>query len=198
MLFLKANALVAARHSELRRAYAAWPWPHFVEWPASVGMLAVNRPGSGGDRLCWAAFPRPDSRDLVELNQKLRWYQTAPVEVAFARQVRFSKLPRALRRLVWWWNLNMAGAKRASRLGTFSLSSLAGEQALNRGHPTLLTTSLTYGPLDAGGRSVVTLLCDHRVLDGVLAARVLADLEATLQAAICDELQSMRAQRCAA
>lgn len=196
-LFLKAFALVAADHPPLRRAYVAWPWPHFVEWPESIGMVSVNRAGHGQDRLCWAGFHAPETRRLSELNGHLRWYQTKPVAEAFSKQVEFSNLPLVVRRLVWWWNLNVVGARRAARLGTFSISSLAGQGAINRGHPTVLTSSLTYGPLDAEGRSVVTLLCDHRVLDGVQAAAALNDLEAVLNGEICRELAGLAMRRAA-
>jgi hypothetical protein len=197
VLFLKAYALVAARHPALRRAYIRWPWPHFVEWPTSIGMVAVRREHEGDDRLCFAGFQSPESRTLAELHGHLRWYQTKPVEVAFAKQVQISKLPTGLRRLVWWWNLNVVGPKRAARLGTFSISSLAGQQSLNRGHPSVLTTSLTYGSLDEHGRAIVTLLCDHRVLDGVPAASALADLEGVLQGQICHELAALAVRRAA-
>ncbi len=197
VLFLKAFALVAADHSALRRAYVPWPWPHFVEWPDSIGMVSVNRQSQGQDRLCWAGFSSPETRRLTELNGHLRWYQSKPLEQAFAKQVEFSRLPHSLRRLVWWWNLNVVGPKRAARIGTFSISSLAGQGVINRGHPTVLTSSLTYGPLDDDGRAVVTLLCDHRVLDGVAAAAALTDLEAVLQNEICRELAPLVMRRAA-
>jgi hypothetical protein len=197
VLFLKAYALVAAQHADLRRAYVPFPWPHFVEWPESIGILSVNRQLEGQDRLCFAGFHSPETRRLAELNGHLRWYQTKPIDVAFAKQVQFSNLPHVLRRLVWWWNLNVVGQKRASRLGTFSISSLAGQGAINRGHPTVLTSSLTYGPLDDDGRAVVTLLCDHRVLDGVAAAAALNDLEHALQHEICRELATLAMRRAA-
>lgn len=197
VLFLKAYGLVASRQAALRRAYVAWPWPHFVEWPASIGMLAVNRHVNGVDRLCWAGFQRPEERSLVEMNGHLRWYQTKPLGETFPKQLQLSRLPTILRRLIWWWNLNVVGAKRAARLGTFSVSSLAGQGCLNRGHPSVLTTSLTYGPLDANGRCVVTLLCDHRVLDGVAAAAALDELESVLQNEICRELGTWAARRAA-
>jgi hypothetical protein len=190
MIFLKAYALTAARHPALRRAFVQWPRPHLVEFPHSVGRVAIHREHDGDSRLCWASFQRPEERGLAALNRHLRWYQTQPVEVAFDKQVQFSQLPTIVRRLVWWWNLNVGGKRRASRLGTFSISSLAGQQALNRGHPSLLTTSLTYGPLDERGQALVTLLCDHRVLDGVPAAAALADLEEVLNGEICHELAS--------
>jgi hypothetical protein len=191
VIFLKAYALVAARHPILRRSFVRWPWPHFVESPDNVGQIVVQREHEGESRLCWARFMRPEKRKLAELNGHLRWYQNRPLEQAFARQILFSRMPLALRRLLWWWNLEVAGAKRASRLGTFSISSLAGQHCLNRGHPSLLTTSLTYGPLDEDGQSVVTLLCDHRVLDGVPAAAALAELESVLQGQISRELASL-------
>jgi hypothetical protein len=197
ILFLKAYALVAADHLALRRAYVAWPWPHFVQWPDSIAMLAISRHEQGLNRLFWAAFSRPHSRRLVDLNGHLRWYQTQPIEVAFQKQLQFSRLPLPLRRLVWWWNLNVTASKRAARLGTFSVSSLAGQGALNRGHPTVLTSSLTYGPLDEHGRSLVTLLCDHRVLDGLEAAAVLSDLQAVLRTEICQELSALAVRQAA-
>jgi hypothetical protein len=197
VLFMKAYALVAAKRPELRRAFIRWPRPHFVESPASIGVIAVHREHGGCDRLCWATFQRPEERKLIELNGHLRWYQTKPVTEVFQRQVQFSRLPLLVRRLIWWWNLNVAGGKRAERLGTFSISSLAGQHALNRGHPTVLTTSLTYGPLDENGRSIVTLLCDHRVLDGVPAAEALGELETVLRGEICRELASLAAKKAA-
>jgi hypothetical protein len=102
-------------------------------------------------------------------------------------------VPRLLRRLVLRVNLRSASAKRALRLGTFSLSTLAGEGCSNRGHPTFLTTSLSYDPLDEAGRMRVTLLADHRLIDGVPAARALAALEATLTGDIQRELITLAA-----
>src|SRR5262249_55857269 len=119
-------------------------------------------------------------------------------EKVFRNHIRLSRLPSPLRRLIYWLNFNLGGQKRARRLGTFSMSTLAGLGVLNRGHQTFLTSSLTYGPLDDQGRTVVTLLCDHRVVDGVVAARALNDLEAALRGPIAEELQSLQARRAAA
>jgi hypothetical protein len=78
------------------------------------------------------------------------------------------------------------------------MSSLAGQQALNRFHPTLLATSLTFGPLDERARALVTLVCDHRVLDGALAARALRALEEQMHGMIADELRALQSPRVAA
>jgi hypothetical protein len=61
-------------------------------------------------------------------------------------------------------------------------------------HPTFLTTSLSYSPLDDAGRMTVTLLADHRLLDGVPVARALAALEQALTGEIAAELESLAAR----
>jgi hypothetical protein len=95
--------------------------------------------------------------------------------------------------------LNLSGAKRAKRLGTFGLFTLAAKGAINRHHPTCLTTSLTYGPVDRSGNVLVTILYDHRVADGNCIAPALADLEAILQGPITHELKELceRGKACA-
>jgi hypothetical protein len=190
VLFLKAYAIVAREYSPLRQAYLRWPWPRLIEAPHSVGMIALNRECQGEDRICWGRFDEPDNQRLTVLQRELERYQSSPVDEVFKRQVRLSRMPGWLRRGLLWWNLYFAGSRRARRLGTFSLSTLAGHGALNRGHPTFLTSSLNYGPLDERGQCVVTLLCDHRVIDGVMAARALGDLQAALCGPISVELAS--------
>jgi hypothetical protein len=200
VLFLKAYSLVAADCRALRQAYLGWPWGHLIEMPRSVGMVAVNRRDEelDEDRLCWGRFIRPEKQSLVELQEALDEYQREPIAEVFRRQMQHSKWPTALRRLVWWVNLNLVVKNRARRVGTFSMSSLAGQGAWNRSHPTIHTTSLTFGPLDEQDRILVTLICDHRVLDGALAARVLAELEIALRGPIAAELAMLRKSREAA
>ena len=197
IIFLKAYAVVARDQAALRQAYVRWPWPHLVESPHSVGMLAIQREHQGTGRLCWGRFLTPENQSLAKLQKRLDRYTTEPVEHAFERQVLLSRFPGWLRRMLLGWTLNVAGRTRAVRVGTFSLSTLAGQGALNRGHPTFLTTSLTYGPLDEQGRSVVTLLCDHRVLDGVAAAHVLNRLEETIRTQLAAELRTLAVKRAA-
>jgi hypothetical protein len=198
VLFLKSYATVAARFPQLRQAYCRWPWPRLCQCAENVAMVAINREFRGEERICWGRFISPEMQPLGALQEALEAYQNEPVEKIFRRQVRLSKCPTPLRRLAWWMNLNFAKRRRAKRLGTFSMSSLAGQQAHNRFHPTLLSTSLSFGPLDEPGRALVTLICDHRVLDGALAARALSALQDTLQGTICDELRGMQMARKAA
>jgi hypothetical protein len=111
----------------------------------------------------------------------------------FKRQLELEMVPGPLRRTILRWNMNSRSAKRANRIGTFSLSTLAGLGASNRFHPTLCTTSLSYSPLESDGRCVATIIADHRVLDGAAVARALQWLEQALQTDIVAELTALRA-----
>ena len=123
--------------------------------------------------MCWGRFVDPGERRLVEIQQQLDQYQIKPVREAFRKQVRLSGWPWPLRRLAWWLTINGSGRVRARQIGTFSLSALAGQGVINRDHPTICTSSLTYGPVDSAGQLLVTLVYDHRLLDGMQAADAL-------------------------
>jgi hypothetical protein len=196
-IFVKAYALVAREMPALRRSYVAWPWPHLYEHSASVASVAVNRQDAGGDRLFWGRIVCPEKCSLVELQRQLDRYQRAPIAEVFRRQLRLSRFPALLRRLAWWIAMHVHLSRRAKRLGTFGMSSLAGMQAWNRSHPHFLTSSLSYGPLEDDGSLLVTIVCDHRVLDGITAARALECLGEALQGPLMEELAPL-ARRAAA
>ncbi len=191
LLFIKAFALVARKHCVLRQSYIEWPWPHVFEHPHSVAMLATQREHRGEPWLFWSRFMQPELRTLAELQHALDQYQAEPVEKIFLQQWRLSGLPTFLRRCCWWWTLNFAGAKRAKRVGTFFLTTLAGKGVEIQDPPAFLTSNLTYGPLDESGCCRVTLSYDHRLVDGSTVADCLIELEATLNGQIADELEAM-------
>ena len=72
---------------------------------------------------------------------------------------------------------------------------LRGYGASNHFHPTLCTTSISYRPIEADGRCLVTLIADHRVIDGAVVARSLANLEKFLQQDLVHELRSQTDSR---
>lgn len=194
-IFLKAYAGVAAEMPALRTwliRRAIWGLPaRLATASQSIASVAINRTDTGDDRLFFARLPHPESRSLPDIQQFLDHCVTAPLEEVFGRQLQLESLPGPLRRAVLWANINSASPKRCTRIGTFSLSTLAGLGASNHGHPTICTTSLSFTPLETDGRCRVTLICDHRVLDGATAARALGALEAMLCGPIMAELQSL-------
>lgn len=192
VLFIKAYGMVAADMPELRRSYISWPWPHFYQHPSSVASLAMSRKYKGADRVFWARLMQPEATTLVHLQNQLRQYSTAPVEEIFARQLLLSRFPTWLRRLIWWGRMNLGVKHRSRRLGTFGLSVLANHGVYNRMHPHFLTASLSYGPTEPDGRTLVTFIGDHRVMDGASAVRALKRLEGTLRNELCDELAQLK------
>ncbi len=191
ILFIKAFALAAANYPRLRQTWCSWPWRHLFQHDQNVGMLATHREFRGEPWLFWSRFSSPESRSLPLLQRELDRYLTEPVEKIFKRQLLFSAVPVLLRRLIWWWNLNLAGAKRARRIGTFFLTTLAGRGAEIQHPPAFLTANLTYGPLDERGMCRVTIAYDHRLMDGRMVADILGDLDAALNGPIAAELEQL-------
>jgi hypothetical protein len=195
-IFLKAYAVVAREMPVLR----TWLVEGFLgatrrlaTCSESVATLAVTRVEQGEDRLFWARLARPDTLPLPEIQRFVGDCTTKPVEEMFKRQLELEMVPGLLRRTILRWNMHSFSRKRAARIGTFSLSTLAGLGAANRFHPTICTTSLSYAPLAADGSCLVTLIADHRVLDGAAAARALAALEAVLLGDMAAELRGLAA-----
>lgn len=192
VLFMKAYGMVAAEHPPLRRALLTCPWMRLYEHPQSICSLALERDYEGEQAIFVGLFRAPEHQSIVELQQALNFYKREPLEqIGFYRQeLRISRAPWFVRRLLWWGALSISGFKRAKRFGTFGLStygSLGAEQV----HPiSPLTTTLTFGPIDTDGRVCVKLIYDHRVLDGAYVARRLLDIENALAGAILAELRA--------
>ena len=191
-LFLKAYALVAHKVPELRQTWYRWPWAHLYQHPYSVGTLTVQREVEGEPWLFWGRISSPESLELTELQKLIDWFCDGDVYAVFRRQIRFAHLPTMLRRAIWRWNLNIETSNRAKRFGTFFLSTLAGRGVEIQLPPSIHTGCLTFGPLDDHHTTRVTLAYDHRIMDGVLVADVLQNLERTLNETLLAELRSVK------
>jgi hypothetical protein len=192
VLFMKAYSLVAANHPPLRRALLRFPWPRLYEHPWTNCALALERSYQGEHVVFVGLFRAPEQQTISELQGALTWYKHEPLEQVgvYRRALQVSRVPRPIRRFLWWSTLNVSGFKRAKRFGTFGLSSYGslGAESLHPISP--LTTTLTFGPISSAGDVVIKLIYDHRVLDGAYVARRLGDIETTLTGAILDELRS--------
>jgi hypothetical protein len=190
-LFTKAFALVAAARPELRRAYLGFPLPHLYEHRVSVASIAVERRLEDEDAVFFVQVRAPEHHSPEQLDRYLKDCKELPVEQVgtFRRALRLGAWPRPLRRLVWWLGLNFSGYKRARNFGTFGVSvySGLGAEALHPLSP--ITTTLTYGVIAEDGTVDVRVVYDHRVLDGAIVARALADLEIVLTRQIPPLLQ---------
>jgi hypothetical protein len=192
ILLAKAYGLLAQELPVLRQTWMSWPWPHLYEHSHSVATIALSRRHGGEERLCWLRLKRPETYSLAELQQSLERHQRAPVEEVFHRQLLIGRLPKLLRRLAWRLTM-LSGPKRAQRLGTFAMTTLAANGVEIERPPSIHTSTLTFGPLDEWGRSRVAIAYDHRLMDGLTIARCLVRLEAILAGPIAAELRQMGA-----
>lgn len=193
--FMKAYAIVAAEMPLLRTWYVSGLLPRLVTTSHCVAAVAVNRSEPEGDHLFVARLGAPNSWKLLGIQEFLDRQTTAPIGEVFFRQLELERMPGWVRRGILRWNMNSSSPSRARRIGTFSMSSLAGSGVGNHFHPTICTTSICHGPLDEQGRCRVTIIADHRVLDGITVARALNRLEEVLVRDIATELRSMPAEK---
>jgi hypothetical protein len=192
-LFLKGYGKVSARIPELRTSYLKFPWPHFYEHPTTIASINIDRSGSGERVILPVNIRRPENRSLAELDAIIRYYKEEPITniKSYRRQVALAKLPWPLRQFVWWFTLNVLGRRRCHNFGTFGITTVASQGSGVLRIIPLLTTTLHYGLFDAAGNLDMRLSLDHRVLDGMTAADVLADLEATLLGDVLQEVLGM-------
>lgn len=193
VMFTKAHAIVASRFPEFRRAYIGFPRPHLYEHPFSIASVAIEREYRGENGVFFAHLRGPENQSLTALDDHLHRFKNEPIEKIglYRRALYFSRMPRFLRRFAWWYGLNSSGHKRAARMGTFGVSvySALGAESL---HPlSVLTTTLTYGPIAGDGKVTVRLIYDHRVMDGSTVARALKALDDVLNQEILAELRGL-------
>ncbi len=191
VIFMKAYAKVAVDHPPLRRALLEWPLMRIYEHPQTNCSLAIERTFDGEEGVFFGMFRAPEGQTIGELQRSLIEFKTAPLEEIgfFRRMIRISRFPTPIRRALWSISLNASGRARAKRFGTFGVTTLGG-RGVEQIHPlSPLTTTLTFGPIDAWGKVTVKIIYDHRVLDGAYVARRLVDLEKILNGVILEELR---------
>jgi hypothetical protein len=193
-IFTKAYGHVTAAWPQLRRSYLSFPRPHLYQHPVSTASIAIERRFGDEDAVFFAHLREPEKLSLADIDARIRFFKDQPFEKvgAFRRALLVSRLPRPLRRLLWWVGLNVSGRKRAHFMGTYGVSVYAGLGAASLHPLSLLTTTLNYGVLEPDGAVDVRIVYDHRVLDGATVARALADLERVLTHDILAEVRFLR------
>jgi hypothetical protein len=191
-IFTKAFGIVAQRFKELRRAYLPFPWAHLYEHPISIASVAIEREYQGENVVFWNHLRAPETQTLAALQGHLSRFKTEPIETFgnFRRALAMGRLPRPLRRCMWWLGLNSSGVKRAQRMGTFGVSVYSGLGAESLHPLSPLTTTMNYGVVQPDGQVAVRIVYDHRVMDGATVARALAYMEQVLSGEILAELRN--------
>ncbi|MCF8476953.1 MAG: acyltransferase [Pseudolabrys sp.] len=188
-IIAKAYCIVAREEPWLRTFYLKWPYPHFYELPRSVAMAAIVRDSFDKDVPILLKIGAADKLPVMEVEAILQRGKNAPLDQvpAFRRILRTVRWPLPIRRLIWAYGLNV-GRQRANYFGTFAVTSLA-----TLGSETVVANSpgpslMTYGLVHPDHTMELLLHWDHRIYDGVVAARALQRLEDVMNTEIADEL----------
>ncbi len=198
-IMTKAFALAARAHPEMRQAYFGFPWGHIGEYEAQIGSVIVARRVGNEDAIFLAPLLRPEEQSLRDLDAHLRDYMEKPVEQfrCFREAMLVGRLPRPLRRLLWWVALNLLPRRRARHFGTFGVTTMSPFGARTLQVPTLWSAFLHYGVITPAGEIPVGVAFDHRVMDGAVVGYTLLEMEQALHHNIVAELRTMRTARAA-
>jgi hypothetical protein len=191
-LFVKAYAQVAADMPVLRRSYMSFPWARLYEHNTNVASVCVERDYGGEPGVFFAHIESPEKVGVLELDQRLLKYKQDPLEsiADFQMPLFAARFPQFLRRLGWWYLMNVEGLGKSTWLGTFGISvySSLGAESLHPLSP--VTTALNYGVIEKNGDVPVRVIYDHRVMDGSTVARALARTEEVMRESIRAELSA--------
>lgn len=197
LLFAKAFARLSAERPVLRQAYMTFPWPHLFECQDNIASIAIEREYDGEPMVMFAVFKNLQERSIADLVTQLNDFKMKPIAElpALDRVIRITKLPWIVRRALWTHALYQSGRLKAQNFGTFGISSVASSGVTTVGMASLLTNTLSFGPLNSAGEMDVRLDFDHRVYDGRYAATTLERLESVLQTEIVAELDQLSRER---
>jgi len=193
VLFMKAYGLLSARQPVLRQVYMRFPTPYLYEHPYSIARMTVSRRIGNQDWVMFARVYSPEMYSLLALQEQIDNFKHAPIETIdrFRYQLAFSRFPRWARRLAWWCSLNISGRARIDRFGTFGMTTVSGHGALSIHPPTIQSSMLTFGPVDEAGNVRVTIVYDHRLVDGGIIAGFMEELESILNHEVLNELRDI-------
>jgi hypothetical protein len=192
-LFVKALAAVWARRPELRRSYAPWPWPRFLEHGQNTITVVIERIYRDEEALFLARLREPENLPISELDALIRSYKDRPIEKisGFVGALRLARLPHPLRRALWWIIMNCCPRTRAKLLGTCGVSVTAGQGAAGLMVIAPWNYTLYYDGFDDHGALDVRITFDHRVIDGCVLARAMVTMEEELLGPILTEVRSL-------
>jgi hypothetical protein len=194
-IMTKAFALAAHNHREMRQAYFTFPWDHIGEYEAQIASVIVHRQVDDEQAILLARLRSPETQSLSALDATLRDCMEKPVENfrSFRAALRVARMPRLIRRLLWWLALQVMPSRRARHFGTFGVTTMSPFGARTLQVPSLWAAFLHYGAISEAGDVPVGVVFDHRIMDGAVVGYTLMEMEQALHHDIVAELQAMRA-----
>jgi hypothetical protein len=193
-IMVKAFALAAAKHPQMRQAYLGFPWSHVGEFAWQIAGVVVNRRIGDDDVILLGPLVRPETQSLATLDAHLRRYKEAPVESIreFREALLVARLPGFVRRFLWWLALHVLPSRRARHFGTFGVTTMSPFGAKTLQVPSFWPAFLHYGTINQANEIPVGVAFDHRLMDGVVVGFTLLEMEQALHHEILSELKSLR------
>lgn len=192
-VLLKSFALACMSRPELRRSILTFPYTRLHEHACTVAAVTAERLVDGEPTVLFFHVREPERKPLTQIHDRFQRVKNEPVEAIpdFRRLLRIARFPTPIRRLLSRFSLNISGASREKFGGTFAASNtLAGGANLTL-PCTPLSTLFTFDEVTPTGSVTLRLGFDHRVMDGMTAARGLVETEAMLRGPILEELVSL-------
>ena len=173
------------------------PWARLYEHPETIVSIAVERQYQGENGVFFGHVNAPEKLGVMALEAKLRHFKDTPVESVedFWYTTLITRLPKPLRRFLWWYVTQIRGFRKSLWLGTFGISVYSGLGAESLHPISPLTTVINYGVIQPTGEVTVRIVYDHRAMDGSTIARALGRLEKVMNGEILAELRSLAEAR---
>jgi hypothetical protein len=186
-LFIRAMVIVSTRWPFLRQCYMRWPWPHIYEAEQAVAMITVQRELRGENWVFFGRLKPPETDSLQGIEKEITEFRTGPADRTFKVQYGQSGLPTIIRRAMIGIAYYLDPGRRVKHFGTFGLTTVGSRGSTVELPPLLASAAFTYGPIDENGNCKLTLVYDHRLIDGAPIAEILADVEKTLDHEVREE-----------
>lgn len=194
--FIQAMSLVVAQYPEANTLFIGNFFPHLVPLDTVNAKFTLDKTVAGQRIVASAVIERADGLSLEAIQRRIDAIKAQEIAEGeeFAPIRKIHSLPLLLARLLFRYAMWRPAIKSRVQ-GTFTITSLGG-RAVTRFVP-LPGTTLTLGvgdvterPLVKNGQLTVahvttlTLVFDHRVLDGAISAEILAKIKEKLESAV--------------
>jgi hypothetical protein len=192
-VLLKSFALSCIAMPELRRSLLTFPYWRLYEHACTVATITAERIVDGEPAVLLFNVREPERKPLLQIHDRFQRIKNDPVESIpdFRRWLLLTRLPQPIRRFlanaVMFWR----GRWREKYCGTFVASNTVTAGATLSVPCTAHSTVFTFGEVKPDGRVKLQLGFDHRVIDGMTAARGLVETERALRGPVLAELLSL-------
>ncbi len=191
-ILLKAIAIAQRDHPFSRSILL--PFGRIATLENIAGGFTVERLVEGKPAVFFGTIDSPDTKSLEQIAFELKQFTSGKIDEhpQLSRQMKFSAMPWLLRKVVFFLSMFSAEIRLHAMKASFGLSSLGkyGVKAITG--PCVCTSTFAVGTIEE--RPVVkkqtvvirkmmtlSLLFDHRCMDGAVAARFLADVKGLLE-----------------